>query len=214
MPVMLQWPTSLYSVLLCLLFFGKDFGYYGMGVFWPLAWAEVAGVGSLWPAQELFLTAIFGIPGIAVAMYMMYKVDRRPAIAIGGGVCAGAALLITRLDYGDERGLIGVLMFKLFFPTWQMVTMLLPSEIFPTTIRSWAYGLVAVFGRFATILAPTVVEGSHAGFLGFCASLGLISAMCAMLLPETKDRPLKELSGPADGPFYGATDDAKAATKV
>jgi len=186
-PMLLQWPLVLHSAVLCLLFFGKDFCLYGMSVFWPLAWAQLEGIQRLSPAAELVLTALLGVPGIGVAMSMMSRMDRRPAIAIGGVACAAAAILIRRLQVGDPIGLVGVLLFKVFFPTWQMVTMLLPSELFPTQIRSWAYGCVAVFGRIATILAPTIVECGHGGFLLACAVLGFASALAAPFLPETKD---------------------------
>mmetsp|Transcript_8823 Transcript_8823/g.23622 ORF Transcript_8823/g.23622 Transcript_8823/m.23622 type:complete len:504 (-) Transcript_8823:22-1533(-) len=201
---MFEWPMALYSAILGFLFFAKDFAYYGMGVFWPLAWAELD-VGNLLPAQDLALTAVLGVPGVGIAIVMMYGVDRKPALAISGLSCAVGAHLISRLEIGDSRGMIGVVLFKLFFPTWQMVTMLLPCEIFPTQIRSLAYGSVAVLGRIATIIAPTVVESSHAGFLGACSCLALLSACGAMILPETKDVKLvdKLVSSRSKASAYG-----------
>jgi len=194
---MLQWPLCLHAAVLGLLFFAKDFGYYGMGVFWPLAWAELD-ISPMLPAQDLMATALLGVPGVGIAMAMMYRMSRRLAIVISGLMCSVAALLIWQLERGYGRGVIGVLLFKLFFPTWQMVTMLLPCEIFPTKIRAMAYGCVAVMGRIATIISPTVVERSHHGFLVTCSVLGLLSACSAYILPETKDIELADApSSPA-----------------
>lgn len=200
--VMVQWPTWMQTLVLCVLFFGKDFGYYGMNVFWPIAWARISadGVVRMYAATELCFTALLGIPGVVVAIYLTWTVPRRVALGLGGIMCAIAAHFVWLLDDGDRHGLAGVVMFKLFFPSWQMVTMLLPSEIFPTETRSWGYATVALAGRFATISSPFVVEYSHRAFLLTCSGLGLGSMVLTFAcLPETKDCELKSLEN--EGPL-------------
>jgi len=181
-----QCPLLLFTIAQAILFFAKDFAFYGMGVFWPVAWEHVKGL-SLMPASELCATALLGIPGVGIAMVLMYRFPRRRALAITAIVCGLAAGLLTTLESGNILGLIGVCLFKLFFPTWQMVTMLLPSEIFPTNVKGMGYSLVAVFGRFATILAPIIVGASRLKFLVACAGLAVCAAGFVSQLPETKD---------------------------
>lgn len=214
--VMSHWPMFMYTCVLCLLFFGKDFGYYGMNVFWPLAWAQIAEEGTvrMYAATELLYTAALGIPGVLLAIALTWGMPRRHALALGGFMCAVATHFVALLDMGHRRGLIGVLIFKLFFPSWQMVTMLLPSEIFPTEIRAWGYASVALAGRLATIISPFAVEYSHQGFLSAVLVLGAASgALTYACLPETRDSELKSLDeaestgtglSNGGGPAYGS----------
>merc|ERR1719482_1661176 len=102
-------------------------------------------------------TALLGIPGVILATILMNHVSRRAGVVLAGCVCALCAGLLKGLSTGQSSALLGVVGFKLFFPTWQMTTMLLPSELFGTQIRSWAFSSTACFGRFATIVCPMAV---------------------------------------------------------
>lgn len=181
-----EWPMSCYTICLALLFFAKDFAFYGMNVFWPLAWANFRGL-ALPPAAELMCTSAMGIPGVLIAMKMMHALPRRTALASSATLCAVAAMCLTTLEAGSNVGLLGAAVFKLSFPGWQMVTMLLPSELYPTSIKGVAYSYVAVFGRIATIIAPLVVGASHCGFLFASLAAACMAACAALRLPETKD---------------------------
>lgn len=191
-------PLRTYAIVLGLLFFVKDFAFYGSGVFWPLAWSQVHAAEGIFPATELILTATLGIPGFGLAMYLMYKMPRRHALSSAAILCSMACFALRLLEAGSTTGLFGVVMFKLFFPTWQMVTMLLPSEIFPMQIKSCGYSLVAVSGRVATIVAPSVVGHSHTGFLLATAILAGITAMLVHILPETKDAEILNIPAEED----------------
>eukprot|EP00440_Ansanella_granifera_P049186 gb/GFBE01053294.1/.p1 GENE.gb/GFBE01053294.1/~~gb/GFBE01053294.1/.p1 ORF type:complete len:508 (+),score=101.15 gb/GFBE01053294.1/:1-1524(+) len=179
-------PMRLHTLVLAVLFFGKDFTGYGMGVFWPLAWEHVHEM-NFSPATELCATALLGIPGVCIAMLLMHLLPRRVALATAAGACAAAVACLLRLESGSPLGLVGVALFKLFFPTWQMVMMLLPSEIFPTRIKGVAYSCVAVCGRSATVIAPASVSESRQEFLSVCCAIALLTTFLARSLPETKD---------------------------
>merc|ERR1719161_2551136 len=116
-------------------------------------------------------------------MGLMLVLPRRSALGACAGLCAFAAVALRSLLEGRSLGLIGVVIFKLCFPTWQMVTMLLPSELFPTQVKCWGYAIVAVFGRIATIIVPVVVEWSHDSFLIVTGMLGVASVCIIRLLP-------------------------------
>mmetsp|Transcript_105378 Transcript_105378/g.298287 ORF Transcript_105378/g.298287 Transcript_105378/m.298287 type:complete len:514 (+) Transcript_105378:73-1614(+) len=189
MQYLLAWPMAMFTMVQSIMFFAKDLGFYGMGVFWPLAWRESSfGMeGSL----ELIVTAAIGIPGVGVAVLVMGLLPRRVALSVGALCCAVAAFVIQGLIHGRSYGFVGVILFKLFYPTWQMVTMLLPSEVFPTQVRVWAWSLVGFFGRIAAIIAPMLVNTSKATFLRSCGALALAVAIIVWTLPETKDCELK-----------------------
>lgn len=189
-----NFPLRSYAAVLSMVFFAKDFAFYGTNVFWPLAWSHVKALGTILPATELILTAALGFPGFFLAMCLMNKLPRRIALAGSAAICAIALCLLTFLEQGSSvLGVGGVVIFKLFFPTWQMVCMLLPSEIFPMQIKTCGYAIVASFGRVATITAPFVVGSSHWGFLASTAALaGLVVLICHML-PETRAADLENV---------------------
>jgi len=174
--------------VLGLMFFVKDLAFYGMGMFWPLAWQESPDVGDLYPATELLLTAALGFPGVVVAMVMTFSLPRRFAFAASALLCAGGiwavqGLLIEKMNLG----LSGAILFKLFYPTAQMTVFLLPSEVFSTQVRVWSMSLTAACGRLATLLAPVIINESQLFFLSLTCTLLVISALLVWVLPETKD---------------------------
>jgi len=144
------------------------------------------------PAQELLLTAFLGIPGGAMAPYLMDYLPRKTGLsvcAVGCGICT---LLIRGLHNGKARAFLGVLGFKLLLPTWQMTTMLLPSELFGTQIRTWGFACASTCGRIACMLCPFAVGHGTDGFTAILATLALGAAIVVQLLPETKDCDLTE----------------------
>jgi len=211
-------PLLVCTLAQCLLCFAKDFALYGSAVLWPLAWAHVRERGHLEPAAELMATALLGVPGVFLAMGVMHMLPRRCALAGAAVLCALACRALMSLECGSPVGLVGVAVFKLSFPTWQMVTMLLPAEVFPTQIKSCGYSMVALFGRLATVVAPAIVGLSHEGFLASTATLALLASIAVYLLPETRaaelvdaaapKEPTEPLMGPppeTEGTCYGAT---------
>lgn len=187
-------PNGLYLGVLAMAFFAKDFAFYGMGVFWPLVWKKVEGFEAMSPALELALTACTGIPGVFLALSTMGFLPRRLALAGASALCAGGSVALSHLDDQLGVGVLGVLLFKLFFPTWQMTTMLLPAEIFPTAVRGLGYSLVAFGGRIACILAPIVVTSSTDRFLKISMFLNIGMMLLVWVLPETKHRELADSS--------------------
>mmetsp|Transcript_65072 Transcript_65072/g.121249 ORF Transcript_65072/g.121249 Transcript_65072/m.121249 type:complete len:496 (-) Transcript_65072:190-1677(-) len=181
-------PTlGLRVVIMATMFFAKDFAFYGMSVFWPLTWQHLE-MRSMLPATELCATAFLGIPGVLVAMLVVSNFPRQYALSGMAVSCAIACLLLTRLgEKSTPVGLVGAILFKVCFPTWQMITMLLPAEVFPTEVKGVAYSAIAFCGRISTLVAPLVIGESTALFLQLSAGMGLLSSLFVFLLPETKD---------------------------
>lgn len=176
----------------CYMMFSKDFAYFGTDVFWPQIWANVA--SHFTPAQSLMCTASLGIPGVFMAAILMKHFPRILCVSVCATLCSICVVLLRGLEDTPQSlsAFVGVAVFKLLFPTWQMTTMLLPSELFGTQIRSWAFSLAACFGRIACILSPLAVELGTNGFTGILATLGLGVALLVHMLPETKDCELVE----------------------
>mmetsp|Transcript_60856 Transcript_60856/g.145054 ORF Transcript_60856/g.145054 Transcript_60856/m.145054 type:complete len:490 (-) Transcript_60856:136-1605(-) len=192
-------PLYVQVLTMMLMFFAKDFAFYGMSVFWPITWRHLD-VAEMLPATELCATAMLGIPGVLVAMIIMSHSPRRVALAALACLCILACLLLTRLgEQPTTSGLAGAMLFKICFPTWQMITMLLPAEVFPTEVKGIAYSTIAFCGRLATIVAPLVIGWSTTLFLQTTASLALMCAGVVFILPETSDLHPDKAACPDEG---------------
>jgi len=223
LPTLLRPPLISKVCILSFMMFAKDFACFGSGVFWPQLWARIDGLDKVNPGQELVVTAALGIPGVLLAVLLMKVLPRKTGIVFCASACSMSAVLLRGLSSGKTSGFLGVLGFKLLFPTWQMTTMLLPSELFGTQIRGWGFSCAASIGRLATVVSPFAVELGTQGFSGLLSLLALGAALAVLLLPETKDCELVEdaindapsqsrrhLLKDGQGSFYGAAE----ATKV
>lgn len=182
-----SYPQVIFLMTISFLFFVKDMAFYGMGVFWPLAWSQSMEFG-VYPATEMMLTASLGLPGVAVAMALIYLLPRRLAYSLGSFFAAiGVVAIQGILDGQLFTGLAGVIFFKLFYPTQQMATFLFPSEVFSTQVRVWSMSIIGFVGRSATLLAPMMVNSSKHNFLLLNCSLMCAALLAVWSLPETKD---------------------------
>mmetsp|Transcript_37701 Transcript_37701/g.87054 ORF Transcript_37701/g.87054 Transcript_37701/m.87054 type:complete len:502 (-) Transcript_37701:43-1548(-) len=182
---LLRPPVS--SRLFCLsaMFFAKDFTFYGMGLFWPMTWRHFH-TNEIRPAMELCATALLGAPGVWVAMYLIPRMSTRIALAGMAISCSVACLLLTYMNSTWILGMVGAVLFKVSFPTWQMTNMLLPAETFPTEVRGVAYSMVAFCGRVATVLAPLVICQSSESFLYITSVMACGSAVAVFMLPPSE----------------------------
>jgi len=192
LPTLLRPPFLSNVLIISFMMFCKDFAFYGTDVFWPQIWAHVPGMTHMNPAEHLMATALLGIPGICLAAILMNTLSRRTGVLCCAAVCSVCVLFLRGLENGRATAFLGVVGFKLLFPTWQMTTMLLPSELFGTQIRGWGFSCAACVGRLATIVSPFAVELGLDSFTGVLASLAMGAAMMVLLLPETKDCDLCE----------------------
>lgn len=184
-------PLWFFFIIQALLFFSKEFVSAGTVAFWPLAWGSFKGGGlpHVSPAGELFITHLFRLPGVVLAMAILHFLPRRGALLLAAGSCVVSVLLMLLLVGGNawQVGFLGVVLLQVAFPAWQMIVCLLPSEIFPTAVRGWAFSGSFFIGRFGSEVAQMVVHSSENAFLIWCASLGGFSMLLICLYPETKD---------------------------
>eukprot|EP00933_Yihiella_yeosuensis_P031327 TRINITY_DN2488_c2_g6_i1.p1 TRINITY_DN2488_c2_g6~~TRINITY_DN2488_c2_g6_i1.p1 ORF type:complete len:490 (-),score=65.52 TRINITY_DN2488_c2_g6_i1:57-1526(-) len=207
-----NWPQFLYLAVLCFIFFSKDMAFFGMSVFWPLAWRTGMRVGGMYPATELMVTAVLGFPGVGFAMLIMYAQGRRAAFTLATILAAlGVIAIHGILEEDAKTGLIGVFLFKFFYPTQQMITAILPSEIFSTRLRAWSYSFVGFFGRLSTLIAPFIVQNSKKSFLAINSALMIGAVFLVWFLPETKDCDLGSSRDSLDGRLVTGRKDSKAA---
>lgn len=84
-------------------------------------------------------------------------------------------------------------------------TFLLPVEVFPTRVRGTAHGIAAASGKAGAVVTAFAF-GSLTDAIGLPAVLGILcaimalTALCTLLIPETKGRSLDEIE---QGVLYG-----------
>lgn len=212
-----NWPLWLHFSVLTLLCCAKDFGAFGMQIFWPIAYRTSGRIPYMVPADELLLTVCLGFPGVFGAMYAMHYCARRQSLAYAAGSCA-LAVLIMIVTLGSSRLVVlGVATYRLAFPTWRMTTLLLANEALPTQVRVFFSSALEIVGSSAAFGAQTLATMDATGFLSTYAALAAVVALLVWFLPETKDCQLENIvDDPAacsKGDFgYGATSLTGAAT--
>jgi len=178
-------PYLLYTIVLASLFFVKDLIFYGSSVFWPLTWSQLNALEDLTPAAKLMITEACAIPGYGLAMIIMSRFPRRSAYCGACCIVAVASVCMISLRSAIYVGLVGGALLRLFFPTMKMITLLLPSEIFPVEIRGVGFSMAALCGRIATVAAPSIVHAAGHSFLISVSSVTAIGALLVFFLPET-----------------------------
>ena len=179
--------------------FLMDVALYGNGV------SNVMILKSLNPHQSLlshtllsaFIFLLFAVPGYFLAANYIDKIGRRNLQFLGFFAISVAYLLIGLVPSITTSGNMGlfVLIYGLsyFFINFgpNTTTFLIPSEIYPTTIRAKAHGISAAIGKVGAFVGafflPFVLEsyGMHAVMImmGLVSLLGLL---VTFLLPEMK----------------------------
>jgi len=202
------------TTLMSFICFTTNFAYYGMIYGLPDTLKEGqshghgGGHGANWsPAAGVFLSAVFEIPGVFVAILLGTTVSRKTNMTISFGLTLAsliAVILVLSSGRMDNAGLIAVFATKLFIASVFIVVYLYLLECYPTKFRATGLAFCMVVGRFGAFLCPFLFDGlhimgySHRWFFVVMAVLVGLSAICSMLLPyETKDAQLMEDEPPS-----------------
>jgi MFS family permease len=192
-------PMGTWTVVLCIMFFTFNYGYYGTVDFWPIGWSgmHLAGVDK---ATELIYTALIGLCGVPVAVYTMAEINRRDGACFAAVMCAIAAVCLHGLLHDEILlGWVGVIMFKVFWMTFQMTTMNLPNELYTPRVSVGAWAIICFVGRIGSVIVPTIVTYTEAGFLVLLSILLVLSAIAVWWLPETQGVDIEEIEKLAKG---------------
>ncbi|MEY2333072.1 MFS transporter [Acidithiobacillus ferrianus] len=200
--------------------FLNDYAFYGNAISTPeilklLAPSSSTMTGTAW---ALIIFAIFAIPGYLASIFFMDAIGHRRLQIIGFSVMAVAFALIALVpgithEVVPFMILYGISFFFIEFGP-NCTTFVMPSEVFPTSIRTTGHGMAAGIGKFGAFVGTFVFPfisavGGIKGAMLFSACVSVVGVILTRLtLPEPSGKTLEEISGedgsaearPADNP--------------
>lgn len=216
------------TVIMCYVCFASNFAYYGMIYGLPSslkteaehaeAQAEalaketgekVTGMEDQWtPAGGVFMSALFEIPGVFIAIVLAVTIGRRLNMGLaffGCGACCSCVVYGLMTDQFETWSIGAIFGVKLFIALGFIIVYLYLLEVYPTTIRGTGLAVCMVVGRLGAFLCPFMYDGMvlagvhHSWFFVFMAVILYIASVVVFFLPyETKDAMLLE-DLPAEG---------------
>jgi MFS transporter, PHS family, inorganic phosphate transporter len=183
-----------------------DYAYYGNTLSLPAILKDVdpnaSLIGKL--ALTLLLFTVFALPGYILAILRMDRVGHRRLQFLGFGVMALAFFALGLIGPLTEMmaPFIAVFGLSYFFIEYgpNTMTFVLPSEVFPTSVRTTGHGIAAGIGKLGAFIGVFVVPQlqTSIGLRGMLLVAGVASLggyALTFLLPETSQRSLDDISG-------------------
>ena len=201
-----------------------DYAYYGNTLSLPAILKEVDTAASLetkllW---SLGMFVIFAVPGYLLAVKRMDRIGHRRLQFIGFSVMAACFVVLAAVPQLTQQvpPFLAILGLSYFFIQFgpNMTTFVLPSEVFPVSMRTTGHGVAAGIGKLGAFVGVFLVPvlQDHIGLRGLLAVAG-VSAVLGFavtgLLPEPAGRTLEDVAdhlsdAAAPGPVrVVATDD-------
>lgn len=194
--------------LLCLLgtagsWFLLDVAFYGNGI------SSVMIINSVHPNASLLahtlisasLFLVFAVPGYALAAKYVDRIGRKPLQYMGFTMMALMYFLMAFIPNLNHMlplfiALFGISFFFVNFGP-NTTTFLIPSEIYPTSIRARAHGISAAVGKLGACLGAFALPFMLKDFnvfktMGFMGAIAILGVFATMLLPEMKNKCLSD----------------------
>jgi MFS family permease len=173
---------------------------FNMAAYWlktswlPTYFHEVRGFSPGASSRLFFAEQIGSLAGYVLFGILSDRYGRRPIFSIFSLIKAASLAMVTLgwQAMGDQPALLYASMLLVGFGegNWGGIGPLL-NELFPTTIRSAALGIVYNLARGAQFLAPLAVvlvaaRATFAEGIAVAAAFAVLAAAAVWLLPETK----------------------------
>jgi MFS family permease len=167
----------------------------------------------------LGLFVLFALPGYLLAVARMDRIGHRRLQFIGFAVMAvcfvvlGAIPALTR-TMGPFLAIFGLSYFFIEFGP-NTTTFVLPSEVFPVSMRTTGHGIAAGVGKLGAFIGVFLVPQlqKNIGLRGMLTVAGVAAVLGFLLttvLPEPAQRSLEDVSGEDDGHFVVLPIDASS----
>ena len=190
------------TVVLWVIWFGLNFGYYGF-VLWTPSLLVGKGFALVKSFEFTLIMSLAQLPGYASAAWLVEKIGRKFVLATYFAGTALAAWLFGHAGSTAEVLAFGSMLYFFSLGAWGCVYAYTP-EVYPTEARASGAGWAAAFGRIGAFTAPFVVPvlykayGEQAGFtyvFGLLTGVfAIVALVVAILGRETKGRSLESIS--------------------
>jgi MFS family permease len=188
-----------------------DYAYYGNAVSAPLIVKSALGSGSHPITQvlafNLIVFSVAAVPAYYLAAAFMDRIGHR-RLQLIGFLIMGLAFLLIGVIPGVTAAVVPFLLLfgvSYFFAEFgpNTTTFVLSAEVFPTSLRGTGHGIaagVAKVGAFIGVFLFPVIQDrmGTAGALKLSAGFALIGILLTLLIPETAQRSLEDVSGEDD----------------
>jgi len=188
-----------------------DYAYYGNTLSLPAILKQVDSTASL--ETKLLWTLgvflVFAVPGYLVAVMTMDRIGHRRLQFIGFAVMAASFLTLAGFAHLTTMIVPFLAIFGLsyFFVEFgpNMTTFVLPSEVFPVSMRTTGHGIAAGIGKLGAFLGVFLVPQlqKHYGLRGMLTIAGVAAILgfaLTTVLPEPARRTLEEMNEEFDEP--------------
>ena len=183
-----------------------DYAYYGNTLSLPAILKEVAPHATLVTklAWTLAIFMVFAVPGYVLAFTKMDRIGHRRLQLIGFGVMAVAFVALGAIPILTTIVAPFLLIFGLsyFFIEFgpNTTTFVLPSELFPVSMRTTAHGIAAGIGKLGAFIGVFLVPQLQKsiglrGMLMVAGGSAVAGYLITLVLPEPARRNLEEVSG-------------------
>lgn len=180
-----------------------DVAFYGNGVSSVLIMKAIAPHASL--LSHTLTTAmiffVFAVPGYICSAKYVDRMGRKSVQMMGFvmmAICFACIALIPEAR-SYLPAFIGLYGMSFFFTNFgpNATTFLIPSEIYPTSIRARAHGLSAAIGKIGAFLGafllPNILATHGLSFtIGMMSIVSLCGILATLLVPEMKNRSLED----------------------
>ncbi len=199
-----RWLVMLAGTAGC--WFLLDYAYYGNTISTPQIIALISPHSSTMTAiaLQLGIFVVFAVPGYALAISRLDRIGHRKLQLIGFammGLCFAVLSLVPGLTTVVAPFLL-VYGLSYFFTEFgpNMTTFVMPSEVFPVTMRATGHGISAGIGKlgaFIGVFLFPILQGSLGlrGTLLLTAGASVLGLALTLVLPEPSGRSLEEVSG-------------------
>ena len=198
-----------------------DYAYYGNTLSLPAILKAVDAHATLEAklAWTLAIFVVFAVPGYAMAVLRMDRIGHKRLQLIGFSVMAVAFVALGAIARLTATVVPFLLVFGLsyFFVEFgpNTTTFVLPSEVFPVSMRTTGHGIAAGVGKLGAFIGVFLVPQlqKHIGLRGMlivAAGASVLGFTLSLVLPEPARRSLEDVSGEDDGAHTAVGDDAVA----
>ncbi|HET6795347.1 MAG TPA: MFS transporter [Acidimicrobiales bacterium] len=183
-----------------------DYAYYGNTLSLPSILKQVAPHATLEAklAWTLAIFAVFALPGYMAAVVRMDRIGHRRLQLLGFGVMAGCFLALGAFasltaTVAPFLAIFGLSYFFIEFGP-NTTTFVLPSEVFPVSMRTTGHGIAAGVGKLGAFigvfLVPQLQKGiGLRGMLVIAGVAAILGYLLTQVLPEPARRTLEDVSG-------------------